>query len=109
MSKIKISSKDKMTNELNGHVENLKLMSMCDRVVFYSYLTEQVVIQETPIASRRHPSESRTLAIARNLRLYGSTRHGKIPTTLPHTILPDVRTMFSILERNKIPLGLVFN
>ena len=77
MSKIKISSKDKMTNELNGHVENLKLMSMCDRVVFYSYLTEKIVIHETPIASRRHPSESHTLEMARDLHLCGSTRYEK--------------------------------
>ena len=51
--KSKISSNDKMLNELIDHIENLKLMNMDDRVVFYSYLTEQIFIHETPIASRR--------------------------------------------------------
>ena len=44
VNNVKISSKDKILNELNDHIEKLKLMCMDDRVVFYSYLTEQIVI-----------------------------------------------------------------
>ena len=106
---VKLSSNEVMLKQLNDHIKSLVDNGMSDRAVFYSYVHEQIETCNTPITKRRHPRESHTLAMTHNLHSSSSTRYEKIRNTMPCIMLPDVRTTFSMSEKNAIPLDLFFN
>ena len=106
---VKFSSQETTLKKSNDHIKSLIDNGMSDRAAFCSHVREKIEIHNTPIAKRRHPRESHTLAMAHNLHSSSSTRHEKIRNTVPQMMLPDARIMFSMSEKNKTPLDLFFN
>ena len=102
-----ISSQKHLANQVKEYANNL--MENIHSYLLYSCIAGQMEIHETKRPQQRYPNDSCTMIMAHSLYLSSSTQFKKIRKSLPFIFLPDVRTLYSLSEKNYIPLNIFFN